>query len=165
VGKTLADFLPEDAASERLKLIARCAETGRAISVDGMLRGHWARCTHRAVRTPGATMVVTVISLDACSAHTTAVTDAEIVPALHSDGGPLGSLTSREIDVLRLIGHGLSTAEIAAELHRSVKTIEWHRVSLGSKLKQSNRVGLARVAIRSGLSNLDPACDRGAAGS
>ena len=49
------------------------------------------------------------------------------------------------------IGEGLSTSEIASRLHRSVKTIEWHRASLGTKLKAANRVELARHAIKLGL--------------
>jgi DNA-binding NarL/FixJ family response regulator len=73
----------------------------------------------------------------------------------YDDMGPLASLTSRELDIIRLIGAGLSTAEIAKRLHRSVKTIEWHRVSLGNKLGVANRVELARIAIGAGLVSLD----------
>jgi DNA-binding NarL/FixJ family response regulator len=35
-----------------------------------------------------------------------------------------------------------------------VKTIEWHRVSLGTKLGVTNRVELARIAIRAGVVGL-----------
>lgn len=63
----------------------------------------------------------------------------------------LTQLTSREREVLRLIGMGLSTSQIATRLTRSMKTVEWHRVSLGSKLKVKNRVELARIAIAAGL--------------
>jgi PAS domain S-box-containing protein len=76
------------------------------------------------------------------------------------DGGESGrlltGLTRREVDVLRLIGEGLSTAQIAARLHRSEWTIKSHRVSLGRKLGVSNRVALARVAIESGLVRVGP---------
>ncbi|MEM7756113.1 MAG: helix-turn-helix transcriptional regulator [Planctomycetota bacterium] len=68
----------------------------------------------------------------------------------------IAGLTARERDVLRLIGYGLSTADIAKTLHRSVKTIEWHRVALGNKLGVTNRVELARIAIRAGVSGLEP---------
>lgn len=61
------------------------------------------------------------------------------------------NLTGREREVLRLIGMGLSTSQIATRLSRSMKTVEWHRVSLGSKLKVKNRVELARIAIAAGL--------------
>jgi DNA-binding NarL/FixJ family response regulator len=56
---------------------------------------------------------------------------------------------------LKLIGIGLSTADIARRLERSVKTVEWHRVSLGEKLGVTNRVELARIAIAAGLVSLD----------
>ncbi|MCH8165038.1 MAG: helix-turn-helix transcriptional regulator [Planctomycetes bacterium] len=69
------------------------------------------------------------------------------------DLGPLSSLTQRELEVLALIGEGLSTAEIAKRLSRSTKTVEWHRTSLGRKLEASNRVELAHIAIRAGLAD------------
>ncbi|MCA9299765.1 MAG: response regulator transcription factor, partial [Phycisphaerales bacterium] len=73
------------------------------------------------------------------------------------DAGDLACLTKRERDVLALIGQGLSTAQIAKHLHRSVKTIEWHRVSLGNKLQVTNRVELARIAIRAGICDTEHA--------
>lgn len=76
------------------------------------------------------------------------------VRARHDDLGELAALTPRELEILRLIGLGLSTNDIAKVLFRSVKTVEGHRVSLGSKLKISNRVELARIALRCGLITL-----------
>jgi DNA-binding NarL/FixJ family response regulator len=49
----------------------------------------------------------------------------------------------------------MSTIDIAKHLGRSVKTIEWHRVSLGEKLGVVNRVELARIAIAAGMVSLD----------
>ena len=69
--------------------------------------------------------------------------------------GVLGELSERELEVLRLISLGLSTAQIAKAMGRSVKTVEWHRVSLGDKLGVTNRVELARIAIRAGLVSVD----------
>ncbi len=66
----------------------------------------------------------------------------------------MSALTERELEVLAFIGEGLATAEIARRLHRSAKTVEWHRRSLGSKLRVTNRVELARIAIRAGLTHL-----------
>lgn len=64
-------------------------------------------------------------------------------------------MTAREREVLIHIGRGLSTAEIASTLGRSTKTVEWHRVSLGNKLGITNRVELARIAIRAGVTALE----------
>lgn len=64
------------------------------------------------------------------------------------------NLTPRELEVLTMIGKGLTLPEIAEKLFRSQKTIETHRLSIGRKLGLSNRVELARVAIRAGLAPL-----------
>ena len=69
-----------------------------------------------------------------------------------------------ELEVLKGIGEGLTTAEIAERIHRAVKTVEWRRAELGQKLGASNRVHLARIAIRFGLAALpwpDPQIDLG----
>ncbi len=69
----------------------------------------------------------------------------------HNDLGPLSVLTNRELQVLALIARGMSTKEIAGTLNRSVKTVESHRTSIGNKLKIDDRVHLAEVARRAGL--------------
>lgn len=66
----------------------------------------------------------------------------------------IAGLTSRQREILALIGQGLSTEEIAKRLHRTVKTIESHRSMLGKKLGARNRVELALIAIRSGVADL-----------
>ncbi len=63
----------------------------------------------------------------------------------------IDSLTPREREILSLIAEGDSLSDIARKLHRSLKTIETHRLSLGRKLNATNRVELARIAIASGL--------------
>jgi DNA-binding NarL/FixJ family response regulator len=63
----------------------------------------------------------------------------------------LGSLTPRELQVLELIGRGLSSGEIADTLHRSRKTIDTHRASLMKKLGIHDRTGLALYAVAEGL--------------
>ncbi|MCA9297606.1 MAG: response regulator transcription factor [Phycisphaerales bacterium] len=61
-------------------------------------------------------------------------------------------LTPRELQVLRLIGEGKTRAAIAAEMHRSPKTIDTHRMSIMEKLDIHDRGELVRFAIREGLS-------------
>lgn len=65
--------------------------------------------------------------------------------------GELSVLTPRELEVLALIGQGLRIADIARILHRSERTIEKHRESIGRKLNQTDRVQLALIASRAGL--------------
>jgi len=64
----------------------------------------------------------------------------------------LAQLTPREREILGLIGDGMTTGQIAERLERSTKTVEWHRVSIGRKLRIKTRVGLTHLALRAGLS-------------
>lgn len=61
---------------------------------------------------------------------------------------PVSHLSDKELDVLRLIGKGLRTSEIAAELSRSVKTVEAHRANLKEKLGLKNATELVRFAVQ-----------------
>jgi two-component system, NarL family, response regulator NreC len=64
---------------------------------------------------------------------------------------PAEPLTSRERQVLQLVGEGKSTKEIASLLTISVKTAESHRVRLMRKLEIHETASLVRYAIRRGL--------------
>lgn len=64
-----------------------------------------------------------------------------------SPTSPVSHLSDKELDVLRLIGKGLRTSEIASELSRSVKTVEAHRANLKEKLGLKNATELVRFAV------------------
>jgi DNA-binding NarL/FixJ family response regulator len=66
---------------------------------------------------------------------------------------PLDALANRELEVLRLIGQGVKTAEIAARLHISVKTIETYRDRIREKLDLSDGTELAHYATKWMLEN------------
>ena len=57
------------------------------------------------------------------------------------------TLTSREREILRLIGEGRTAAEIAAELAVSVKTVAAHRENIKAKLRIETSNQLARQAM------------------
>lgn len=63
----------------------------------------------------------------------------------------LSSLTPRELEILRLIGRGLSRVQIAEHLFRSAKTIDGHQDRMMKKLGIKARADLMRFAIREGL--------------
>jgi two-component system, NarL family, response regulator NreC len=64
---------------------------------------------------------------------------------------PADPLTSRERQVLQLVGEGKSTKEVAALLGISMKTAESHRTRLMQKLDIHETASLVRYAIRRGL--------------
>ncbi|MCA2184477.1 response regulator [Nonomuraea cavernae] len=64
-------------------------------------------------------------------------------------------LTARELEVLALVGTGLSNAEIAEELHVGVTTVKTHIGAAMDKLGLRNRIQAAVVAHRSGLVDED----------
>jgi DNA-binding NarL/FixJ family response regulator len=57
-------------------------------------------------------------------------------------------LSDRELEVLRLIGGGHSTRQIAGELHLSVKTVESYQAHLKDKLGLKNSRELVQYATR-----------------
>lgn len=61
---------------------------------------------------------------------------------------PLSSLSDKELEVLRFIGMGLKTRNIADMLGRSVKTIEAHRANIKGKLNLGNATELVRFAVQ-----------------
>jgi two-component system response regulator NreC len=72
-------------------------------------------------------------------------------PAQPDPGPPPDDLTEREFDVLRLLALGHTNAEIAAQLHLSVRTVEAHRAHLQQKLSRPSRAELVRYALDRGL--------------
>lgn len=64
---------------------------------------------------------------------------------------PPDGLTARETEVLTLIAHGNTNAEIADGLSLSVRTVETHRTRIQQKLGLSGRPGLVGYAIDHGL--------------
>jgi DNA-binding NarL/FixJ family response regulator len=62
-----------------------------------------------------------------------------------------GGLTSREIEVLRLLAQGLSNAQVAGQLVISPRTVNTHLCSIYRKLGSSSRALATRFAVEQGL--------------
>lgn len=85
-----------------------------------------------------------------------AVREADAAAALMRDlgakgrAGPkdYGVLSRRELEVLRLVGEGLTNGEIGARLYISPKTAEHHVGRIYSKLRLRTRTELAAYAVR-----------------
>jgi DNA-binding NarL/FixJ family response regulator len=62
-------------------------------------------------------------------------------------------LTDRELDVLRLMGGGLSNDEIAKHLHVSESTVKTHVNHLFAKIRVRDRAGAVAYAFRNGIAS------------
>lgn len=65
-------------------------------------------------------------------------------------------LTSREVDVLKLIAQGYSNRKIGERLHLSDRTVGKYTSNILDKLHLANRTQAALYALREGIANLDP---------
>ncbi len=63
-------------------------------------------------------------------------------------------LTSRELDILRLVAHGRSNKEIAQELSITEMTVRTHVSNILSKLHLASRTQAALYALREGIASL-----------
>ncbi|MEU7729127.1 response regulator transcription factor [Streptomyces sp. NPDC040724] len=85
------------------------------------------------------------------------VTATVISGYLHHHGGQsaatraVSRLSARERDVLVLLSHGLSNADIGCRLHLSIGTVKDYVSAVLAKLDVSNRVQAALWAQRAGL--------------
>ena len=68
------------------------------------------------------------------------------VAAEPGEGRPDG-LSERELEILRLVALGYTSAQIAEELFLSVRTVETHRAHIQQKLDLSDRAELVRYAM------------------
>jgi DNA-binding NarL/FixJ family response regulator len=70
-------------------------------------------------------------------------------------GGFLTQLSSREVEVLALIGKGLSNKEVGTALNVAEATVKGHVTSLLSKLGVSDRTQAILAGIKRGIIQLD----------
>ncbi len=61
------------------------------------------------------------------------------------------TLTTREREVLQLVIEGYTSAEVAAKLFISARTVESHRANMMQKLSITSRADLMRYAMKKGL--------------
>jgi DNA-binding NarL/FixJ family response regulator len=80
------------------------------------------------------------------------MTDRLLSRALGAGGdperSPIEKLTDRELEVFELIGRGMTTRQVAQQLHLSPKTIESYRESIKNKLSLRTSTELIRHAVQ-----------------
>ena len=82
-------------------------------------------------------------------ALTRALLTAEATPQAEE---PVEPLTQRELEVLKLVALGYTTAEIGAQLSLNARTVEHYRANLKDKIGVRTRAELTRYAAEHGLS-------------
>jgi two-component system NarL family response regulator len=73
------------------------------------------------------------------------------VQARLAERATMGTLTSREIEVLQLISQGLRNKEVGAMLGITEGTVQIHVKNIFAKLNVNDRTGAVQVAVRRGL--------------
>lgn len=148
-GLAFADVFGKEIASERQQMSNRVIASGAPEVVLAMVGGVLLRTTLRRIELLAPDAPKGVLST---SCPVREGMDLEpLGVAQHHDLGHLRGLTEREIELLHHVGRGFSSEVAASLMHRSTRTVEWHRASLGEKLRCANRVELARVALAAGI--------------
>jgi len=68
-----------------------------------------------------------------------------------NEHNPIDKLSRREFQVMLMISHGLTNAEISEKLCLSPKTISTYRLRLLDKLGAQNEVDLIKIAVEQGI--------------
>ncbi|WP_430396551.1 response regulator transcription factor [Ferrovibrio sp.] len=89
--------------------------------------------------------------MQAAATRAATATMMDAVQARPSVNPLAARLHIREIQIVRLIGHGLGNREIAERLALSVQTVKWYNKSLFQKLNVANRAEALSVAKAGGL--------------
>ncbi|MCA9280086.1 MAG: PAS domain-containing protein [Phycisphaeraceae bacterium] len=161
IGKSMYDVASKEWVEERLKVYRRIAETGQPAIMRHIRRGRQLQSTVHAIPTPPGE-AMQFLSITHEGEHTIEGEDEDffVFESGVMDLGPLDVLSTRELEVLALIGQGLTTQEIAEVLFRSPKTIEGHRDSIAKKLGESSRIRLGQIARSAGLELADASLKR-----
>jgi DNA-binding NarL/FixJ family response regulator len=88
-------------------------------------------------------------ALHAAAAGLVAVRREDLAPAPAATAG--GTLTARELEVLRLLADGLPNKLIAHELGISENTVKYHVTSILSRLDAASRAEAVAIGLRRGL--------------
>lgn len=176
IGKLCTDYMPREFCDEWMLVMSEVVRSGQSVLKRGVWRGSQYYTSMRAIPAPQEPNAVREVPfapgedsrhpdprvLVICRAVPTSEETQFIAEAKHlgltrlldAEGinlGPLDVLSPRELEVLALLGQGMSVEETAQVLHRSADTVKSHRKSISEKLGTSDRATLTRLADRAGL--------------
>ncbi|TWT91574.1 PAS and helix-turn-helix domain-containing protein [Stieleria varia] len=154
-GKTIADFHPPEFVKERLEMIHQVLEQNRPLKIEHILHGRpivSAVWPIHDVKPPYQRVLVISRTNTKIDYSGLRIPDhIETMDTKYIDLGPLDCLSRRELEVLALIGHGLSVPQVAGLLHRSQKTIENHKSSIAQKLSLHGQAEMVSIVTSMGL--------------
>ncbi|HYO44643.1 MAG TPA: AAA family ATPase [Candidatus Limnocylindrales bacterium] len=159
------DAVPEPLTAAYARLRAAEAEL-QARGLRGQVVELLAEATAIAERTGAQPLAAALATLAARARiampqrSTAQATTTVVVPATPPAADPRAAamalgLSSREVEVLELVTHGLTNGEIAERLFITRKTAAVHVTHILDKLGVANRVGAAMIGARAGLGSLD----------
>jgi DNA-binding CsgD family transcriptional regulator len=162
-GKTIADFHPPEFVRERLELITRVLKEAQPIRLNHIYLGNPIESTIWPMRdrlAPYNRVIVVSRKGLPNNLDTSGSNKIETLESKYIDLGPLDVLSKRELEVLVLLGHGMSIPRAASILHRSPKTIERHKTTIGKKLLLRGQSELVYIVTTMGLELSDTRKER-----
>lgn len=161
IGKSWAELgFPDAWIAERLKIFRDIKETGEPVLLRTIWRGSQVYAWIYPIPPDDESAKDQFLVVSRVSEVDPKEMDAAVTASGVARLGELDVLSPRELEVLALLGQGMTIKEIAGVLYRSEKTIGRHRDSIGVKLGLRNKVDLAEVARRAGLTVEDVGRER-----
>lgn len=181
IGKNLRDIFVHEFAEERMRWMQMAINENRPMKIVHVMRGRRIVSTIMPLNCPdgndtegaGESKSDVVEDTHPCEDRCVAVltryatadekeksSETEVLESGLVDLGPLERLSARELEVFVLLGHGHTIPEVAKLLHRSPRTIEQHKASIGRKLGMSTIAQIAKTVGELGLKIDDAARQR-----
>ena len=153
-GKRISDFHPTEFVKERLALIGRVLKESRPLAIRHVYHGRRIESTLWPICDPAPPYNRVIVVSIAGTPSLSSDVPAEIIEQAQTqyiDLGPLNVLTRRELEVLVLLGNGLSVPKAASVLFRSPKTIQRHKAAISQKLQVHGQAELVELVASVGL--------------
>ena len=162
IEKRISDFHSPEFFEERLGMIARVLNENRPLSIHHIYHGRRIESTVWPIRDrrPPHDRVIVISHSQPADSVSADIGGIEVISSKYIDLGALNVLTRRELEVLVMLGHGLSVPSTAKALHRSPKTVQRHKASISQKLSVSGQAQMVSIVKSVGLEMKDVALKR-----
>ena len=153
--KTIADVHPPEFVEERLVMIGRVLDENQPLMIEHILHGRpiasavWP--IHDVNPPYQRVLVISRRNNKVDFSGQRVEGKMEVMATKYIDLGDINVLSQRELEVLALVGHGLSVPKVAELLHRSQKTIEHHKTSIAQKLHLKGQAEMVAIVTSMGL--------------